>query len=351
MSLALCKSNGRNRTPGMLTTTALRLALLPAFLFLFVQLALSCTTNYTNTSWSNYTDVGSCFEFQQLQTRYLISYDQNSCDLNNTIFRPADYDILGGTLTAGNLTSLQYADGDIFIIRESPTSPNIQVNISYDNVNHSPTQVDAYLYYDGGETEDDIYLEIYDYNLSAWVEQTHFIVTDSYQWINISFNGSNYWQSNLTQLRFSHTGAGNPTHYLYIDTVLLGTSSNITYTDYSYYACNNVGNLQSGLVVMPVFLILAALALLLFVGGYLADAPFLAVIGLFLWFLCGFIIEAGNLGVVAGETATIDGNTTVTTIDYEGWEGANHHLVGWGLMVVSIVMFALLMFSLGGEYD
>lgn len=105
-------------------------------------------------------------------------------------------------------------------------------------------------------------------------------------------------------------------------------------------------------VIMPVFLIILFLGLLMALIGFGSDYHYIALVGFVFLFFTGFIVEGGHLGVKTGETQVYDYTTNTTTITdtYAGWTGANYHLIGWSMMIVSGLMFGLTLF-LGGDAD
>ena len=139
--------------------------------------------------------------------------------------------------------------------------------------------------------------------------------------------------------------------------------------------------LEAGEVHIPVFLIIVGLAVLLFLGGLTFDESGFLILGsMVLFFMAGFIIQSGSLYVHNGDTYTVYGNNFSyengtptyhwdydgTTIpnkiedavypfhevkEYEAWTGRNAFLVGWLLMILSFIVFALTLYYLGTGED
>jgi len=113
----------------------------------------------------------------------------------------------------------------------------------------------------------------------------------------------------------------------------------------------SAAGLDTGVIPLPVFSIFIILSLILGFAGLGFNSSIMGTVGFLLLFICGFVIQGGDLGL-ATTSNVIDnggGNTTITKV-YEGWDGANHHIVGYLLMVFAVVMWALVMVS-GGDPD
>ena len=110
----------------------------------------------------------------------------------------------------------------------------------------------------------------------------------------------------------------------------------------------DVGGLQTGSVKMPVFVVLVSFALILLVGGFVFGQGFLVIAGCVVFFICGFVINNGDLSYSTGSTVTTAGAVTTITQTFTAWDGENSHLVGWLLMVVSLVLFAIALLNSGG---
>lgn len=136
----------------------------------------------------------------------------------------------------------------------------------------------------------------------------------------------------------------------------------------------DVGNLETGEVHLPVFLIIGSFAVLLFLGGLtFDDSGLMLIASMVLFFILGFIIQQGNLYLPTGEIdysygdnydnyhyddyngtlnpSMTDLNLFHTIKEYDAWDGNNNQLVGWLIMIVSGLIFALTLFYLGTGDD
>jgi hypothetical protein len=98
--------------------------------------------------------------------------------------------------------------------------------------------------------------------------------------------------------------------------------------------------LESGVVPMPVFIVVAALASLFITLGLAISAPWVVILGSVASFILGFILEAGNLGIRLTQDAP-----------YTAWSGPNHHLLGFMVMLFGVVFFTMALLNLGGSDD
>ncbi len=103
--------------------------------------------------------------------------------------------------------------------------------------------------------------------------------------------------------------------------------------------------------------------MLLFVAGFAFEQSFLIIVATVFMFMCGFIINAGNLYLPTGnineslsynynESLNISQHSdTYIEKEYEAWDGNNNHLVGWTIMFLSVILFALALMNSGGGDD
>jgi len=72
------------------------------------------------------------------------------------------------------------------------------------------------------------------------------------------------------------------------------------------------------------------------------------VVGAVLMFFLSFMILSGSLGLPDGSLETTDSDSNTTTVEkqYEPWDYGDYKLVGWLLVVLSVITFA--MFLMGG---
>jgi hypothetical protein len=117
------------------------------------------------------------------------------------------------------------------------------------------------------------------------------------------------------------------------------------------FASADIGGLQTGSVKMPVFTLLIGFGFLLLLGGFVFRQAFLVIVGCVLFFICGFVINNGELSYSTGSTVTTVGAVTTITETYAAWNGENSHLVGWLLMVSSLVLFTIALINSGGGDD
>jgi hypothetical protein len=139
----------------------------------------------------------------------------------------------------------------------------------------------------------------------------------------------------------------------------------------------DVGNVQTGEVHLPIFLIIVGFGILLFLGGLtFDDSGLLIIASMVLFFIIGLIIQQGSLYLPNGNTYSVYGNdfsedhwdsyngTSEAPSqadreaflfheqkEYEAWDGNNNQLVGWLIMIVSALIFALTLFYLGTGDD
>lgn len=123
-----------------------------------------------------------------------------------------------------------------------------------------------------------------------------------------------------------------------------------TFFSFSFVA-GDVGGLQTGSVKMPVFTLLVGFGFLMLLGGFVFGQSFLVIVGCVLFFICGFVINNGELSYSTGSTVTTVGAVTTITETYAAWNGENSHLVGWLLMVSSLVLFTIALLNSGGGDD
>ena len=108
--------------------------------------------------------------------------------------------------------------------------------------------------------------------------------------------------------------------------------------------------LASGVVPLPVFIIISVIGLISAATGMITGSSLLGTFGFLIIFIGGFIIQGGDLGISTTTNITEVASSTIVTKIYDGWDGANHHLIGWGVMVVSMVMWALVMMRGDDDY-
>lgn len=140
--------------------------------------------------------------------------------------------------------------------------------------------------------------------------------------------------------------------------------------------------LESGAIKLNKFLIIAGIGVFFLIAGLATDQSYFILGSMLFFFICGFIIQAGNLYLPNHEISYSYGNNFSyangsptyhwdygdapqftpavqntpdsvflfhTEEEYEAWTGGNSHLIGWLIMVLSIVFFALTLFSLRGD--
>lgn len=110
-------------------------------------------------------------------------------------------------------------------------------------------------------------------------------------------------------------------------------------------------------MILTLFLALLALSgFVCWLGYYTDDEPYLTV-GLLFLFLLSIVILTGNLeyrtGSVTNYTYTTVANASLQseteTFSYTGWDDNTSQKVGWGLAVVSVLGFAISLFTMGGR--
>lgn len=109
-------------------------------------------------------------------------------------------------------------------------------------------------------------------------------------------------------------------------------------------------------MILTIFLVLLGLALVLTTLGYVFPEHLeMAFIGIIFLFLLSLVVQNGSLEYRSGHTEVFAGNssssTSVTTYDYTEWEDTSPY--GFWLMMLSITMFSLTAFYMGGDkrYD
>jgi hypothetical protein len=110
---------------------------------------------------------------------------------------------------------------------------------------------------------------------------------------------------------------------------------------------------------LKLFLTIAGLTALLFLLGFSQDVPFFTLAGTTLMFFLGFIIINGSLAYNDGTTTEnynydlVNGSYEVVSKDvtpiYTNWDNKNSKLIGWLMMFISAVLFALTLYTLRGD--
>lgn len=115
---------------------------------------------------------------------------------------------------------------------------------------------------------------------------------------------------------------------------------------------------DNSLITLPVFLVIAGISLFCLLVGLGANIPFFTIIGFFLVFVIGFIIQAGNLAVPNGGVVTTYSydNTTLVNSTFEEkvfvpWDSGNYHFIGFFLMIAGLFASIFSVFATfgGGE--
>lgn len=97
--------------------------------------------------------------------------------------------------------------------------------------------------------------------------------------------------------------------------------------------------ISNAAINLNVFIIIAAIAIVLLFLGLGANIPFFSIVGFFLIGVLGFVVQAGNLHVPTGdfeETYTYNATGTLTSTsivkEFEPWNTGNYHFIGFFLM-------------------
>lgn len=116
---------------------------------------------------------------------------------------------------------------------------------------------------------------------------------------------------------------------------------------FSFPFVSAVTPVSSDAIKLPVFLVIAGICLFLVLVGLGANIPFFSIVGFFLIFVMGFVIQAGNLYLPSGEVeysydnfTLPDGNVSTLISGefsiYEAWNFGNYHFIGWFVMIVGL---------------
>lgn len=111
-------------------------------------------------------------------------------------------------------------------------------------------------------------------------------------------------------------------------------------------------------MILALFLTLLALSVVVSLLGYFTDdEPYLTV-GLFFLFLLSVIIITNNLEYQTGEQknvtfsyngSTLQAQQETTAYTYTAWNDNTSQKVGWGLGVVSLLGFALHLYTMSNR--
>lgn len=154
---------------------------------------------------------------------------------------PSEVRDVGGDLTGGNLTSLQYDDLDYYNLSESGTPA---FNITFNITKFNTTEQIRVLYNYMGSVGHTI-------NLNAWNGTDWNLIgttPDSIGFVNVSYSlGSEYNVSGVIHGQIIHTSPANPTHDYDIDLIILEptpTMSNVTNVNLTFPSCTVNGALE-----------------------------------------------------------------------------------------------------------
>lgn len=123
----------------------------------------------------------------------------------------------------------------------------------------------------------------------------------------------------------------------------------VNYTQTDTEACPGSSLFSAAQLRLPIFLVLLFIALVLIVAGFATGEFFLATIGLAIIFVLGLVLEVGGLYYRTGSTELVNGSTTTISYVYSAFDNSVSHLVGWAVMVVSAVLFAISLMAGGGD--
>ena len=115
--------------------------------------------------------------------------------------------------------------------------------------------------------------------------------------------------------------------------------------------------ISSDPIYLNIFLVIAGIALFLLLVGLGANIPFFTIVGFFIIFVLGFVIQAGNLYIPTGDSVEsysyVNGSvSSIETVkDYSAWDSGNYHIIGWFLMIVGLLASVFSVFAVwGGGY-
>jgi len=196
----------------------------------------SCTPNPQNNTGS-WETIGICGDNSTvLQRRITTEYDANFCPSSIQDFNVTQSRVDIGTET-GSHDLVNELNGSVWEIREVNGAVGFNFSFNFTGVTTDVTHMHFYLQYLGNPAHI-VYGQMQN-NTGSWVTFDTIPATAGFEWMNYTFNDTNYRQNNTVQMRFVHTSTGNQNHYFYIDHADLVTSGNKTYYEYQYVSCND----------------------------------------------------------------------------------------------------------------
>jgi hypothetical protein len=131
-----------------------------------------------------------------------------------------------GTVDAGDLNSTFFIDGDMFNVSEVVGVPGMQISINFTDVDPAAESLWILFYglYDGNLNHN-FDIEVWNFETSAWVEDSHIPDMAAFDWINSTIYPiripNEFLSDGEVRIRLDHESAGNINHDLFIDYVRL----------------------------------------------------------------------------------------------------------------------------------
>lgn len=156
-----------------------------------------------------------------------------------------------GTITAGDVTSTQYIDGQYLTVQEAG---NVDGKFTVDFTFTGITDGLGRLVFNGryvGNTAHEVEVLIWNYNTSTWdninatTKDIPHSTTDATYRFNYPTDTTNYVSNGEAQVRIYHTSNSVSSHYLYVDRLLLIEKSVTITTQGTWYP---ILNMNEGLV-------------------------------------------------------------------------------------------------------
>jgi len=192
---------------------------------------INTTNTQTNTTHSlNYSEgthnIANASITIRNGTTFFMAMKTSSSFIGNSI---ENITAVAGTLTAGNITSVEAIDGDIYTVTETTTTPGADIRASFANISEIRT-IKIYAKYQAG-TGRSVRVEIYDFSSSSWSRLGRITSSDTFAWHNFSATDTNFISNeNKVNLRIQQNGRGNPSRKIYIDQIKIQDAVTTTYS-------------------------------------------------------------------------------------------------------------------------
>ncbi|HDY89237.1 MAG TPA: hypothetical protein ENH82_14115, partial [bacterium] len=146
----------------------------------------------------------------QIVTALATTYTYNATRLN----------VVASDGFTGHIDSLFAVDGDVVQVEEKTGAPGFDIRVTYTGV-LSFNNIEIYHYYHGGALHS-VHTQLWNPNTSAWVQVDEFSDEGQFDFNNIGIlNGADYIDDDSVIVRLYHDDAGNPSHFIEIDYMVI----------------------------------------------------------------------------------------------------------------------------------